>query len=98
MKIIKEKQSNPKPSIELLKSLKEGEKIIQEVREGKRQGYKNVNEMMNAILNDQIIYFYNYLIMKDNLLFLYKYTINNELQHLRMFCDKIIARWHYAKY
>lgn len=50
--IKKEKLSNPKPSTELLKSLKEGEKIIQEVRKGKRQGYKNVNEMMNTILND----------------------------------------------
>ncbi len=44
--------SNPKPSKELLEALEEGEKIIQEVREGKRQGYNNVNEMMRAILND----------------------------------------------
>ncbi len=44
--------SNPKPSKELLEALEEGEKIIQEVREGKRKGYNNVNEMMRAILND----------------------------------------------
>lgn len=44
--------SNPKPSKELLEALEEGEKIIQEVREGKRKGYNNVNEMMKEILND----------------------------------------------
>ena len=42
----------PEPSEELLEALKEGEKIIQEVREGKRKGYNNVNEMMRAILDD----------------------------------------------
>lgn len=41
---------NSKPSKELLEALEEGKKIIQEVREGKRQGYSNVNEMMTAIL------------------------------------------------
>lgn len=44
--------SNPKPNKELLEALEEGEKIIQEVREGKRKGYNNVNEMMRAILDD----------------------------------------------
>ena len=44
--------SNPKPNKDLLEALEEGEKIIQEVRDGKRQGYNNVNEMMKAILND----------------------------------------------
>lgn len=44
--------SNPKPSKELLDALEEGEKIVEEVREGKRQGYNNVNEMMKAILDD----------------------------------------------
>lgn len=44
--------SNPKPSKELLDALEEGEKIIQEVRDGKRKGYNNVNEMMKAILDD----------------------------------------------
>ena len=43
---------NSKPRKELLDDLEEGEKIIQEVREGKRQGYNNVNEMMRAILDD----------------------------------------------
>lgn len=44
--------SNPKPSQELLEALQEGEDIIQEIREGKRTGYNNVNEMMRAILDD----------------------------------------------
>ena len=44
--------SNPKPNKELLEALEEGEKIIQEVKDGKRKGYNNVNEMMRAILND----------------------------------------------
>ncbi len=44
--------SNSKPSQELLEVLEEGEKIVQEVRDGKRTGYNNVNEMMMAILKD----------------------------------------------
>lgn len=44
--------SNHKPNKELLEALGEGEKITQEVREGKRKGYNNVNEMIMAILND----------------------------------------------
>ena len=44
--------SNHKPNKELLEALEEGEKITQEVREGKRKGYNNVNEMIMAILND----------------------------------------------
>ncbi len=43
---------NPTPSKEMLEALAEGKKIMQEVREGKRHGYNNVNEMMRAILND----------------------------------------------
>ncbi len=46
------KTPNLKPSKELLASLEEGEKIIQEVRKGKRQGYNNVNEMLKVILDD----------------------------------------------
>lgn len=46
------KGSNPKPSKDLLKALEEGEKIIKEVKQGKRQGYNNVNEMMKAILDE----------------------------------------------
>ncbi len=44
--------TNPKPSNELLDALKEGEDIIQEIRDGKRTGYKNVNEMLRDIIND----------------------------------------------
>lgn len=44
--------TNQKPSQELLEALQEGEAIIQEVREGKRNGYNNVNEMMKDILDD----------------------------------------------
>ena len=55
----KEQRANIKdlklnPSKELLDALEEGEKIVQEVKEEKRKGYNNVNEMMKAIL-DQII-------------------------------------------
>ena len=44
--------TNQKPRQELLEALQEGEAIIQEVREGKRNGYNNVNEMMKDILDD----------------------------------------------
>ena len=44
--------NNPKPSKELLEALEEGEDIIQEIREGKRTGYKNVNEMLRSIIDD----------------------------------------------
>ena len=43
---------NPKPTKELLEALQEGEQILQEYKDGKRTGYKNVNEMMRAILDD----------------------------------------------
>lgn len=43
---------NPKPSGELLEALEEGEQIIQEIKSGKRKGYRNVNEMMKAIMAD----------------------------------------------
>lgn len=43
---------NPRPSAELLEALEESEQIIQEIKEGKRKGYKNVNEMMRAIIED----------------------------------------------
>ncbi len=45
-------KTNPKPSDELLDALKEGEEIIQEIKDGKRTGYKNANEMLKAIIND----------------------------------------------
>lgn len=44
--------SNPKPSKELLEALGEGEQIIKDIESGKRKGYKNVNEMIKAILQD----------------------------------------------
>lgn len=44
--------TNPKPNSELLQALKEGEDIIEEIRNGKRTGYNNVNEMLRDILND----------------------------------------------
>lgn len=43
---------NPKPSKELLEALQESERIEKEIKEGKRTGYNNVNEMMKAILDD----------------------------------------------
>ena len=44
--------TNPKPKKELLDALKEGEDIIQEIKDGKRKGYKNVNEMLRDIIDD----------------------------------------------
>lgn len=43
---------NPKPSRELLEALEEGEQIIKDIKEGKRKGYNNINEMMKAIMQD----------------------------------------------
>lgn len=40
------------PSKKLENALKESESIEKEYKEGKRKGYKNVNEMMKSILND----------------------------------------------
>ena len=37
---------------QLLEALEEGEQIIQDIKEGKRKGYRNVNEMMKAIMED----------------------------------------------
>ncbi len=44
--------TNPKPSMELLDALEEGEQIVQEVKNGTRKGYHNINEMMKAIMED----------------------------------------------
>lgn len=44
--------ANPIPNKELKRALKEGEIIERKLKEGKRQGYSNVNEMMGSILND----------------------------------------------
>ncbi|MCM1052815.1 MAG: type II toxin-antitoxin system RelB/DinJ family antitoxin [Ruminococcus sp.] len=40
---------NPKPSKELLEALDESEKIIQEHKDGKRKGYKNITELRKAL-------------------------------------------------
>ena len=44
--------NNPKHGKELLEALEEGEQIIQEIKESKRKGYNNVNDMMKAIMED----------------------------------------------
>lgn len=41
--------SNSKPSKELLEALEEGEKIIQEIKNGKRQGYNNINDLIHSL-------------------------------------------------
>lgn len=41
-----------KPSKELLSALEEGQQIEKQIREGKRTGYRNANEMLESILND----------------------------------------------
>ncbi len=41
--------TNPKPSDELLDALKEGEDIIQEIRDGKRSGYNNIKELIASL-------------------------------------------------
>lgn len=40
---------NPKPSKALLESLKESEVILQEIKEGKRKGYNNMKDLINAL-------------------------------------------------
>lgn len=43
---------NPRPSPDLLEALEEGEQIIEDIKAGKKTGYRNVNEMMKAIMQD----------------------------------------------
>lgn len=43
---------NPKPSKELLEALQEGEVILQEMKEGKRKGYSNMKELLDALDKD----------------------------------------------
>jgi peptide deformylase len=40
---------NPKPSRELLKALKEGEDILQEINNGKRKGYNNMEDLIKSL-------------------------------------------------
>jgi len=44
---------NPMPSDELLAALAESDEIIKEHKEGKREGYKNFDDMTRAILNGE---------------------------------------------
>lgn len=43
---------NPKLSKELIESLNEGEQIIKELQEGKREGYNNMDDLINALNKD----------------------------------------------
>ncbi len=40
---------NPKPNKELLESIQEAEKILQEMRDGKRDGYTNMDDLIKAL-------------------------------------------------
>lgn len=43
---------NPKPTKELLEALLEGEKISKELKEGKRKGYNNINDLIDSLNED----------------------------------------------
>ena len=43
---------NPKPSKELLESLKQGELLVEEIKEGKRKGYSSMEDLKNALDKD----------------------------------------------
>ena len=43
---------NPKPSRELLESLKQGELLVEEIKEGKRKGYSSMEDLINALDKD----------------------------------------------
>ena len=43
---------NPKPSKELLESLKQGELLVEEIKEGKRKGYSSMEDLINALDKD----------------------------------------------
>lgn len=40
---------NSKPSKELKKAIKEGDKILQELNEGKRKGYTNMDDLIKSL-------------------------------------------------
>ena len=44
--------TNPKPSKELKEALIEGEQIVQDIKAGKRKGYKNMNDLIKALNDD----------------------------------------------
>ena len=41
--------TNPKPSKEMLHALEESEKIIKEIREGRRTGYNNMSDLISSL-------------------------------------------------
>lgn len=43
---------NPKPSRELIEALKEGDKIMQGIKDGKRKGYNNMKDLIDALDKD----------------------------------------------
>lgn len=43
---------NPKPSRKLKKAIKEGDKILQEMKEGKRKGYNNMEDLIKSLEED----------------------------------------------
>ena len=43
---------NPSPNKELLEALKESEIIMQEIKEGKRKGYSNMDDLIKALNED----------------------------------------------
>lgn len=48
---VKRKEENPKPSKELLRALKEGEKIEKEIASGKIKGYSNMEDFIKSLEN-----------------------------------------------
>ena len=43
---------NPKPSKEMLHALEESDKIIKEIKEGRRKGYNNMSDLINSLDED----------------------------------------------
>lgn len=43
---------NPKPSRKLKKAIKEGDKILKEMKEGKRKGYNNMEDLIKSLEED----------------------------------------------
>ncbi len=44
--------SNPKPSKELLEALDEGEQLLDDLKSGKRNGYKNMQDLIKSLNED----------------------------------------------
>ncbi len=44
--------TNPKPTRKLKKALKEGEVILQEIKDGKRNGYSSMEDLIKALAKD----------------------------------------------